>query len=38
MRRRMPSTAKLNELTGWTPQKTLEDVIDDVAAELKSRG
>lgn len=36
MRRRVPDTSKLRALIGFTPQKTLEDVILDVAAYLKN--
>ena len=38
MRRRKPSTAKLQDLTGWQPEKSLEDVIDDVVTEMKQSG
>ena len=38
MRRRMPSTSKLEELTGWKAEHSLEQIIDDVVAEIKSRG
>lgn len=37
MRRRCPNTAKLNALTGWTPQFCLDDIIRDVAEEMRSR-
>ena len=36
MRRRMPDTARITELTGWRPERTLEEIIDDVAAYLSS--
>jgi hypothetical protein len=32
----VPDTSKLRALIGFTPQKTLEDVILDVAAHLKN--
>lgn len=35
MRRRKPSTDKLRELVNWTPCHSLEDIIDDVADEIK---
>lgn len=31
MRRRLPDTSKITELTGWEPEHSLEDIIDDVA-------
>jgi UDP-glucose 4-epimerase len=34
MRRRMPSTEKINKLIGWQPEKSLEQIIDDVAKYL----
>ena len=34
MRRRMPDTEKIRRLTGWRPERTLEDIIDDVAASM----
>ena len=37
MRRRFPNTEKLNTLTGWKPQFCLDDIIRDVAEEIKSR-
>jgi UDP-glucose 4-epimerase len=30
MRRRMPDTTKLRGLTGWTPTRSLEDILNDV--------
>ncbi|MEO5680204.1 MAG: GDP-mannose 4,6-dehydratase [Acidimicrobiales bacterium] len=33
MRRRVPDTTKLRELTGWEPTRSLEDILDDVIAE-----
>lgn len=35
MRRRMPDTAAITALTGWRPELSLEQVIDDVAASLR---
>ena len=35
MRRRMPDTTKIRELTGWTPERSLENIIDDVAAAMR---
>jgi UDP-glucose 4-epimerase len=35
MRRRRPSTVKLNSLVGWVPENSLEKIIDDVAAEIQ---
>ena len=37
MRRRCPDTAKLNALTGWTPQFVLDDIIRDVACDLRKK-
>ncbi len=34
MRRRMPDTEAITALTGWRPELSLEQVIDDVAASL----
>ena len=36
MRRRMPDTGKINALNGWQVEKTLEEIIDDVAESLKN--
>ena len=36
MRRRMPDTSKINALNGWQVEKTLEEIIDDVAESLKN--
>ena len=36
MRRRFPDTSKIRSLTGWAPQHTLADIIDDVANSLKN--
>ena len=37
MYRRMPDNSRIRELTGWQVQRSLEDIIDDVAADLKNR-
>jgi len=34
MRRRMPDTAKIRSLCGWTPERSLEEIIDDVAESM----
>ena len=36
MRRRVPDTTKLRELTGWTTSRTLEAILDDVIAESRA--
>jgi UDP-glucose 4-epimerase len=36
MYRRVPDTAKIRALTGWSPQRSLEDVIRDVAQERRT--
>jgi UDP-glucose 4-epimerase len=36
MRRRRPSTEKLKKLVNWSAENSLEQIIDDVAAEIKS--
>ncbi len=38
MRRRMPNTTAIRELTGWKPERTLDQIIDDVRDHLLSRG
>ena len=35
MRHRMPDTGKLTKLTGWRPRRTLDGIIDDVAAAMR---
>ena len=35
MRRRMPDTSRINALNNWQPEKSLEEIIDDVAESLK---
>ena len=37
MRRRRPDTAKISALTGWAPEFSLDRIISDVAAEIRSR-
>ena len=32
MQRRVPDISKIKEVTGWVPNKNLDDIIDDVAA------
>ena len=36
MRRRMPDTSKIHALNGWQVEKSLEEIIDDVAESLKN--
>ncbi|MBQ7695270.1 MAG: GDP-mannose 4,6-dehydratase [Lentisphaeria bacterium] len=35
MRRRMPDTAKIHALCNWTPEKSLEEIVDDVAESMR---
>lgn len=35
MRRRVPDTSKLEELTGWRPTRDLDDMLADVIAEVR---
>jgi len=37
MPRRVPNTARINALLGWAPQRSLDQIIDDVAADIRSR-
>jgi len=37
MQRRRPDTGKIEELLDWQPTKNLDAIIDDVAADLRSR-
>jgi UDP-glucose 4-epimerase len=37
MQRRRPDIGKVNALLGWEPTRDLNDIINDVAADLKSR-
>ena len=34
MKRRVPNTGNIQKLTGWTPKRSLEDIIDDVAESI----
>ena len=36
MLRRVPSIAKVQQLIGWSPRHDLSQIIDDVAAQLRS--
>ena len=38
MQRRVPSLEKAGRLIGYKPTRTLEDIINDVAAEFRSAG
>jgi len=35
MQRRVPDITKINTSIGWAPANTLDNIIDDVAAEMK---
>ena len=35
MRHRMPDTSKIAKLTGWHPRHALDEIIEDVAAEMR---
>ena len=37
MPRRRPDTTKIKALLGWEPQRGLDQIIDDVAADIRSR-
>ena len=37
MQRRRPDIRKINALLGWEPTRDLDDIVNDVAADLKSR-
>jgi UDP-glucose 4-epimerase len=37
MRRRMPDTTKLRRLTGWSPTRRLDDILDETIAEMARR-
>ena len=37
MPRRRPDTAKIKALLGWEPQRGLDQIIDDVASDIRSR-
>jgi len=36
MQRRRPDTARINALLGWAPTRSIEDIVVDVAADLKA--
>ncbi|WP_326823995.1 NAD-dependent epimerase/dehydratase family protein [Streptosporangium sp. NBC_01756] len=36
MTRRVPDTTKIRELTGWTPQRALDEILVDVVAEARA--
>ncbi len=36
MARRVPDTTKINQLIGWTPKRNLDDILDDVIAEVRA--
>ena len=38
MMRRKPDTSAIHALTGWVPEKSLEEIIDDVASSFAVRG
>jgi UDP-glucose 4-epimerase len=35
MQRRVPDITKIKSAIGWSPENTLESIIDDVAAKIK---
>jgi len=35
MQRRVPDTTKLRDLTGWSPKRTLDDILEDTIAEAR---
>jgi UDP-glucose 4-epimerase len=37
MDRRIPDISKIRDLTGWTPTRTLDDILDDVVAHERAR-
>lgn len=37
MRRRMPDISKIGKLIGWKPEKSLDEIIDDVIAEHRAK-
>jgi UDP-glucose 4-epimerase len=37
MERRVPDTDRVNGLLGWAPERTLEQIIDDVALDVRTR-
>jgi UDP-glucose 4-epimerase len=38
MLRRVPDTSKINALTGWTPTRDLDQILDDVIAHQRAEG
>ena len=36
MARRVPDTTKINQLIGWEPKRNLDDILDDVIAEVQA--
>lgn len=36
MERRLPDTTRLRALTGWTPRRTLDDILDETIAEARA--
>ncbi|MFC9245985.1 NAD-dependent epimerase/dehydratase family protein [Streptomyces sp. NPDC057136] len=36
MERRLPDTTKLRELTGWRPQRSLDDILDATISEVRA--
>jgi UDP-glucose 4-epimerase len=38
MQRRVPDTTRIRELTGWTPEHALDDIILDIAGFLRETG
>jgi hypothetical protein len=37
MQRRVPSIEKIGSTVGWRPRRGLDEIIDDVAAEMRPR-
>ena len=37
MERRVPDTTRVNDLVGWVPNRSLEQIIDDVSADVRIR-
>jgi UDP-glucose 4-epimerase len=38
MKRRMPDIAKIGAHTGWSPQRTLDDILQDVIEDMSMKG
>ncbi len=36
MPRRVPDTARIRDLTGWVPERSLDDILDETVAEARS--